>query len=225
MSLGVEKAAARPGRPSQGVQLFDALPPHIEAALRESIARFGVLVPVFVDQDGGMLDGHHRARIADELGAPYERIVLTCADAAERREIARTLNADRRQLTEEQRRAVAVALRPEHSLRAIGGALGVSATQVQRDLAGVTDVTPERVTGLDGKSYPASRPAPVAAPVDDAMWDSLVAVIDAIEGLAGRDAASIAATVPSRRRAATATRLRKLGTYLGHVARLLEEGA
>lgn len=60
------------------------------------------------------------------------------------------------------------------------------------------------------------------ASIDDALWDTLMTVIDAIEGLAGRDAVSIAATVPTRRRAATAKRLRKLGTYLGRIAWTLE---
>jgi len=58
--------------------------------------------------------------------------------------------------------------------------------------------------------------------IDDAMWDSLMAVIDAIEGLAGRDATDFAGAVPARRRAATAKRLRKLGTYLGRIAWTLE---
>jgi hypothetical protein len=58
--------------------------------------------------------------------------------------------------------------------------------------------------------------------IDDDLWDSLMAVVDAIEGLAGRDATDIAATVPARRRAATAKRLRKLGTYLGRIAWTLE---
>lgn len=145
-------------------QLFDALPAHIEAALRASVERFGVLVPVTVDQHGAMLDGHHRARIADELGVPYDRLVRHCADDDERREIARTLNADRRQLDEEQRRPVAVELRQQgHSYRAIGGALGVSDWTVRNDvkeeerLRG-TSQSPDRVIRQGGGSYPARRP-------------------------------------------------------------------
>ncbi|HEU4568897.1 MAG TPA: ParB N-terminal domain-containing protein [Marmoricola sp.] len=87
-------------------QLFDALPAHIEDALRASIERFGVLVPVVKDQHGNIIDGHHRARIAEPLGAPYRVDVVQVADEDEAREIARTLNADRRQLTEEQRRRI-----------------------------------------------------------------------------------------------------------------------
>lgn len=144
-------------------QLFDALPPAIEDALRESIRRFGVLVPVTVDQNGTMLDGHHRARIATELGVQYDRLVHHCADDDERREIARTLNSDRRQLTAEQRQAVVVALAEAgHSASAIAGALGVALSTVQRDEAQLTDagklIVPERRVGLDGKSRPSRRP-------------------------------------------------------------------
>jgi len=42
-------------------------------------------------------------------------------------------------------------------IRAIAGAVGVNEITVRRDLGGSTHVEPERVTGLDGKSYPARR--------------------------------------------------------------------
>lgn len=140
-------------------QLFDALPAPIEDALRESIRRFGVLVPITVDQNGTMLDGHHRARIADDLGVQYDRMVHVCADDDERREIARTLNSDRRQLTSEQRQAVVVALAEAgHSNRAIAGALGVDDRTVRRDLSTAAHAAvPERTVGLDGKSRPSRR--------------------------------------------------------------------
>ena len=52
-----------------------------------------------------------------------------------------------------------------HSLRAIAGAVGVSRTQVHKDLHKATDPTvnqltvepPSRIVGLSGKSYPATR--------------------------------------------------------------------
>lgn len=44
------------------------------------------------------------------------------------------------------------------STRAIGSALGVSHTEVQRSLPGGTDVPPGPVTGTDGKTYPATQP-------------------------------------------------------------------
>lgn len=51
---------------------------------------------------------------------PYQCLIRECADDEERREIALTLNADRRQLTEEERRQVALELRGQgKSYRAI----------------------------------------------------------------------------------------------------------
>ncbi len=147
-------------------QLFRPLPPAIESALRASIERFGVLVPVVRDQHGNVLDGHQRVRIADELGVKYPVNIIEVADEAEALEIARTLNEDRREMPREQRLEVEVALREEgHSLRAIAGVVGVTQTQVARDLATVTPVTVDRVTGLDGKSRPA-RKEPKPPPAD-----------------------------------------------------------
>lgn len=161
------------------MQLFDALPSHIEDALRASINRFGVLVPVVKDQHGETLDGHHRSRIADELGVKYRVDVVTVSSEDEAREIARTLNADRRQLDEEQRRAVVVELRRHgHSYRAIGGALGVSHTQARNDVEAARLETtfqsqdePERVVRQGGGSYPAKRP--VAPPISAEQIDAL----------------------------------------------------
>lgn len=157
-------------RVSAPYQLFDILPAHIEDALRASIRRFGVLVPVVRDQHGNTIDGHHRARLADELGVGYRVDVREVADADEAREIARTLNSDRRHLTDEQRRAVAAELRHQgHSYRAIGGALGVSHTQARHDveaarLESTFQSEPERVTRRGGGSYPARRPDPAPMP-------------------------------------------------------------
>jgi len=75
------------------------------------------------------------------------------------------LNADRRQLTSEQRREIVASLREAgHSLRAIGGAVGVDDKTVRNDLSTADlSAVPDRVKGLDGKSRPARRPTIVAA--------------------------------------------------------------
>lgn len=155
-------------------QLFPGLPDTVEAALRVSIERFGVIVPIVKDQDGNILDGHHRKRIADELGVGCpvdERFVV---DDGEARALAVTLNTDRRHLSVEQRREVVMALRKDgHSLRAIAGAVGVVHATVRRDLAGVSSDTPATkpaqsipvlTTGLDGKRYPAQAAPPKPTP-------------------------------------------------------------
>jgi DNA-binding CsgD family transcriptional regulator len=149
-------------RNTEPMQLFPALDRATEAALRASIQKWGVLVPVAMDQHGRIIDGHHRSRIADELGIDYHVITHDIANDADAEELARTLNLDRRHLEVDQRRELVAHLRSEgHSYRAIGEALGVSQMQAHRDAAGVTDVTaqPDRVIGRDGKSYPTSAPA------------------------------------------------------------------
>lgn len=157
-----------PVRPAP-FQLFRNLAPPIEAALRASIYRFGVLVPVAKDQHGNILDGHQRARIADELGVKYPVNVIEVADEAEAREIARTLNEDRRPMAKEERLEVVKALREEgHSTTAIAGALGVNQSTVSRDVQAMQSHNlPLAVRGVDGKSYPARKtPKP---PVEDTL--------------------------------------------------------
>ena len=118
-------------------------------------SRYGSRLPA-----GRTLDGHHRERIAADLGAPVEVITVTVADDDEAREVAVTLNADRRQLTTDQRRAIVADLRAEgHSLRAIAGAVGVDPETVRKDVKKIADPStiPARVTRKGGGTYPAHR--------------------------------------------------------------------
>jgi SAM-dependent methyltransferase len=150
------------------LQHFPALDPVTEAALRASIRRFGVLVPVAKDQHGRIIDGNHRSAICGEEGVDCPTVTVHVDDDDHARELARTLNMDRRQLSADQRQQIVADLRSEgHSLRAIAGALGVSHTQARRDVEGIgNDVPmPERVRTSDGRSYPARRPERV--PTED----------------------------------------------------------
>ena len=148
-------------------QLFPALDPATESALRASIVRFGVLVPATVDQSGNILDGHHRSRIARELGVDCPTIVRQVNGDDEANEIARTLNMDRRHLSAEDRRRMVEALRSEgHSYRAIAGALGVSKDTIARDADRIVspETMPDRIRTSDGRTYPARRPEPIDRP-------------------------------------------------------------
>jgi len=140
-------------------QIYPPLDAATEAALRSSIDRFGVLVPVARDQHGNILDGYQRDRIARELGVEYSEMIIDVASEEEAREIARTMNEDRRTMPKEQRLEVEKALREEgHSLRAIAGVVGVSQEQVRDDLSTVNHLTvPKHILGLDGKSRKAPR--------------------------------------------------------------------
>jgi len=168
-------------------QLYGALPSAIDAALRASIKAHGVLVPVAVDQDGRVLDGHHRKRIAEEEGVGYLTKKITVRDDDHAAEIARTLNADRRQLDEETRRKMVAELRANgHSERAIAGAIGVSKTTVHNDLEQLVTsdqlTQPEQIKGQDGKERPAKlRAAKTPAPVDPEAEEHAPDLADELE--------------------------------------------
>ncbi len=156
-------------------QLFDALPAHIEDALRASIERFGVLVPVVRDQRGNTIDGHHRARIADQCGVKYRVDVVQVADEDEAREIARHLNSRRRHLSGEQLKEHIVMLAQratpagvgELSQNEIAQVAGVAQSYVNKVLSDpqliTSDKLPESRRGADGKVRPAMRPTIIAA--------------------------------------------------------------
>lgn len=156
-------------------QLFDALPPHVEEALRASIERYGVLVPVVRDQHGNIIDGHHRARIADEMGVKYRVDIVSVADEDEARDIARHLNSRRRHLTGEQLREHIVMLAQrttpdgvgELSPNEIAQVAGTSRAYVRKVLddpqVGTSANLPDARRGADGKVYPAKRPTITAA--------------------------------------------------------------
>lgn len=79
-------------------QLFERLRPAEYAALEADIAKRGVLVPVEVDENGNVLDGHHRVEIAERLGKPYQTIERHFDTEREEREHVIKLNLARRHL-------------------------------------------------------------------------------------------------------------------------------
>jgi len=147
---------------------YQLLPPLSEeeyAALKEDIAKRGVLVPVEYDEDGNILDGHHRVKICEELGIKnWPSIVRIGMSEEEKTEHVLALNLDRRHLTREQRRELVAKLREQGwSLRRIGEKVGISYEQARID-AGVKNLTPATVIGADGKQYPATKLKPTPKP-------------------------------------------------------------
>jgi ParB-like chromosome segregation protein Spo0J len=163
-------------RPRGRYQLFPDHNAEQFAALKEDIKLRGIQVPIDVDESGDLLDGHHRLRAYEELRTeghtipPYKRHVLRFATEDEKRAHVYRVNLLRRQLDASQRRAVLAPLRKRGmSFREISDLTGVPKTTVERSLAGVLDGTPGRVTGKDGKQYPAlqlRRPTVIAAAND-----------------------------------------------------------
>lgn len=140
------------------------------AALMESGTKFP---PVMLFTDGihyYMADGFHRGHAAQRIGAvdiPAEIMPGTRADAlwfalgANRTNGARLTCADKRQ-------AILLALKewPEKSGHVIAEQIGVNQRYFAEIKAQVSATThlPSRVTGKDGKSYPASRTSAPKAP-------------------------------------------------------------
>lgn len=139
--------------------------------LKADIAARGVQVAIEFDEDGNVLDGHHRLRACKELGiTTYPKIVRKGMTEEEKRTHARKLNMARRHLTQEQRRELIQGQlkdTPEISDRQIAAGLGVHHTTVskqRKDLESTGEISqlPTRV-GADGKERvkPQKAPAPV----------------------------------------------------------------
>lgn len=79
-------------------QLFDRLRDEEYQALHADIEKRGVMVPVEVDESGNILDGHHRAKIANKLQRPYKTIVRKFKTEQEKREHVIKLNMARRHM-------------------------------------------------------------------------------------------------------------------------------
>lgn len=86
-------------------QVMPDLAPEEYQALKQDIEARGVMVPVEYDDDGNVLDGHHRIQACTELGIDdWPSITRSGMDEAGKRAHARQLNLSRRHLNQEQRR-------------------------------------------------------------------------------------------------------------------------
>ena len=157
---------------------YQLLPPLRQAEfelLKQDIAQRGVLVPIELDEQGNVLDGHHRLRAVRELReegteVPDPSVIarIGLCESAKRAHV-RALNLHRRHLSASERRAVIEAQlqdTPDVSDRLIASQLSVSHTTVgmiRRRLGGSSATGQngqlERRVGRDGKrrKVPAQR--------------------------------------------------------------------
>jgi ParB-like chromosome segregation protein Spo0J len=159
-------------------QLLPELPPEQFQALKADIAERGVIVAVLVDEFGAILDGHNRARACRELGINDDPVeVRSGLTEAEKRALARNLNALRRHLTREQVRSlIADQLQdtPEWSNRRVAGGLGVddkTVASVRMGLMATAEFPQlDKTVGADGKARrapPKRRRKSHSAPLAD----------------------------------------------------------
>jgi DNA-binding CsgD family transcriptional regulator len=218
------------------LQVMPRLEAQVRAALRDSIQRFGVVVPIVVTPDGRIIDGHNRWDIAQELDVACPREVRDVASEDEARELARTLNLDRRHLDRDTRLTMALSLRREgHSLRAIAEALGVSHITVRtdvgeddedeaKDVPTVKDLTvgtpkPDgAVIGRDGKKRSSTRRGPWSQ-------EEVLELLDRVEAGESRQHVADSTGISAKNLANLLTRARKIrkGEAPAKPERLAEE--
>lgn len=126
--------------------------------------------------------GHISAAWADIVAAHRDRDWITLGYESWDSMCEGEFSGARIALPLEDRRAIVGDLRAEGmSTRAIGSALGVGQSTVRRDLSTEPNGSVDRITGLDGKSRPATRPAIVdletgeilnATPVTSEVWEA-----------------------------------------------------
>ncbi len=157
-------------RLTEKYQVLPPMPPEQFEALKADIAERGVLVPIDVDEDGHILDGHHRYRACTELGiTDFPTLVRPGLSEEDRRIFARKNNVMRRHLTRAQIRAlIADQLRetPNWANNRVGGMLGVDAKTVAtvRSKLETTSEIPkfDKLIGADGKERAVKQKRPPA---------------------------------------------------------------
>jgi ParB-like chromosome segregation protein Spo0J len=177
-------------------QLFSPLSDERYQALKSAIAKDGVLVAVEIDQNGQVLDGHHRIKAWNELRAEgvkvadYPRMIRTFDNDDDREEHAAKLNAHRRDVSTENKKRNALRWRQRGwPYRRIADALAVNHETIRRwmpeEESGVARATPEhptRVTGADGKSYAATKPKPAVMATSAKEQERALDALDDLDG-------------------------------------------
>lgn len=96
-------ASTAPTSDTRRYQLLPSLSTVDIEHLKASIIEHGVQIAVIVDEDGEIIDGHHRAMIADSVGVEYPRDVRHGLNEDQKRILAAELNVARRHLTDAQK--------------------------------------------------------------------------------------------------------------------------
>jgi len=101
-------------RTKESIGIEDLYPPSIAAvdydALEADVKTRGIILPITVDQNGEVVDGRNRSKIAESLGVELPRIEKTFADDKERIKYAWSL-AKGRHLTRQQQQEAALRLK------------------------------------------------------------------------------------------------------------------
>lgn len=135
------------------------------ASLEASIREHGIQVPILVDENKSIIDGHHRAEIAERLGIECPRRLAIDLSDEQKRTLALSLNIARRHLNRDQRRrliASSVLADPhlsnrQHAERTGADHKTVGAVRTQMESTGEIPQSAVR-TSADGRVRPATQP-------------------------------------------------------------------
>jgi len=156
-----------------------------------SIKELGLLNPITVTSDFHLVAGQRRLEACRRLGwdevpahvvhhFAADSVIAVLAEVAEN-DKRKGLTTSERNIATARRMTLAAKLREEgHSLRSIAETVGVSKSQVAKDIDQVSTSgqlnEPEFITGADGKTYPATRPEIVPGGADDSDAPGLARV-------------------------------------------------
>jgi ParB-like chromosome segregation protein Spo0J len=186
-------------------QEFDPLTPEEFAALERSILDRGVEVAIVFDEDGNVLDGHHRLAICKKHGVTdYPTTVRAGLSEDEKRDFAQSLNMARRSLSRDQKQNQIrnrLKRNPQHSDRLIAQAMGVDHKTVGRIRAemetGGEVPQVDRKIGLNGMQYK----SPSKPKLADAEGGKVPQRLEKVFALRGEHASLANLVVDVKRRA------------------------
>lgn len=154
-------------------QVMPSLSEQEFAELKKSIADHGVQVAVEYDEDGNILDGHHRVQACEELDiVNYPKVVKVGMNEAQKLDYAFMVNATRRQLSREQKQDLIrqqLKRTPEKSDRQIAELVGVNHETVgnqRKELVGRGEIRhTDKVVDSIGRLQP-RKPITVYQPTE-----------------------------------------------------------
>lgn len=152
-------------------QLMPPLSDEEFKALKDDIRRRGVAVPIEMDEDGYILDGHHRMSAWNDLREEgvdvpqYDQIIRRGMTEAEKQDYVLALNLKRRHMDATQKAFLFARLRKppfNMTLQQIADVANVGVGTVWRHIDGLPEEVRQELetiathaTGTDGKLYPA----------------------------------------------------------------------
>jgi ParB-like chromosome segregation protein Spo0J len=151
-------------------QIMPAMTPEERAQLKQDIREKGIIVPLEFDDEGHIIDGHHRFELFAELieeGADlpmFDKITRKFGSEQEKIAYVLSLNLKRRHLSAEQRQQLVVKLRKPpyaYTMSKIASLLSISIATVSRDIDDLSEVEKAElkaltIEGADGRQYTAN---------------------------------------------------------------------